>query len=112
MSIRILTSDTFDREYKRLSKKYPSLKNDMLIFESNLISKPDFGIDLGNNIRKIRIAIKSKNKGKSGGARVITYNLIASIHDKIILLVTIYDKSETESISDSQIKQIVRSNGF
>ena len=41
----------------------------------------DFGIDLGNNIRKIRIAIKSKNKGKSGGARVITYNLIASIQD-------------------------------
>ena len=112
MKIKTITTPTFDREFKRLKKKYKSLPDDLLLFEKELTEKPDIGNDLGGNIRKIRIAIKSKNKGKAGGARIITYNVLASISELKILLITIYDKSEQDNISDADIKQIMRDNGF
>lgn len=112
MKIEILTTPEFDRQYKRLRKKYKSLKEDILLLEKELEEDPLTGVNLGGNIRKIRVAVKSKGKGKSGGARVITYTVLATISDKKMLLVTIYDKSEDESISDDEIKRIVRNSGF
>jgi len=112
MKIEIITTPEFDKQYKRLKKKYQSLKNDLLLLEKELEQNPEPGVSLGGNIRKIRISIKSKGKGKSGGARVITYTVLATILNKRILLVTMYDKSEEDSISDDEIKRILRDNGF
>lgn len=112
MKIEIITTPTFDREYKRLKKKYTSIPKDILLFENELINNTNIGIDLGGYIRKVRIAIKSKNKGKSGGARIITYNVIISVTEEKILLVTIFDKSEQNNISDTEIKNILRKSGF
>jgi mRNA-degrading endonuclease RelE of RelBE toxin-antitoxin system len=67
----IISTPEFDKEYKRLKKKYQSLPDDLANLEKELIKNPHLGIDLGNNFRKIRMAITAKNKGKSGGARVI-----------------------------------------
>jgi mRNA-degrading endonuclease RelE of RelBE toxin-antitoxin system len=72
MKYEILTTDTFRRKFKALSKKYRSLVDDLASFQKALLRNPEMGDDLGHNIRKIRMAIASKNKGKSGGARVIT----------------------------------------
>jgi hypothetical protein len=112
VKIKITTTPTFDREYKRLKKKYKSLPDDLLLFEKDLTENPDIGVDLGGNVHKIRLAIKSKNKGKAGGARIITYTVLASISEMEILLITIFDKSEQDNISDTDIKQIMRNNGF
>jgi mRNA-degrading endonuclease RelE of RelBE toxin-antitoxin system len=112
MKIEITTTPEFDKQYKRLKRKYQSLKNDLLQLEKELEANPETGVSLGGNIRKIRISIKSKGKGKSGGARVITYTLLVTIVNRKILLVTIYDKSEDDSISDDEIKRILRDNGF
>jgi mRNA-degrading endonuclease RelE of RelBE toxin-antitoxin system len=112
MKIEITTTPEFDKQYKRLKRKYQSLKYDLLQLEKELEVNPEPGVSLGGNIRKIRISIKSKGKGKSGGARVITYTLLATILNRKILLVTIYDKSEDDSISDDEIKRILRDNGF
>jgi len=62
------------------------------------------GVSLGGNVRKIRLAIKSKGKGKSGGARVITYVMIL---DKVVILLTAYDKSSMATITDAELKKIV-----
>ena len=67
------------------------------------------GTDLGNGVRKIRMAVKSKGKGKSGGMRVITFNVIIDRTDTEITLLSIYDKSEKESISDKEIKMLLES---
>jgi len=112
MMIEIITTPEFDKEYKRLKKKYRSLPDDLANLEEELIKNPNLGIDLGNNFRKIRMAISAKNKGKSGGALVITYSLVVSIIDARIVLVTIYDKGEEQSISDARIKQIIKNIGF
>lgn len=112
MKIEIITTPTFDREFKRLKKKYSSLPGDLEAFESELLDGSNIGVDLGGNIRKVRVAVKSKNKGKSGGVRVITYTVILKLTDKTIFLVTLFDKSEKENIPDSEIKQIIQRLGF
>lgn len=71
MSCDITYSPRFARELKKLSKHYKSLKLDYANLLESLKANPEQGVSLGNNLRKIRMAITSKNKGKSGGARVI-----------------------------------------
>ena len=100
------TTKDFDRETKRLSKKYPSLATDIRILKDKLIKNPFQGDPLGDNSYKVRMAITSKGKGKSGGARVIT--CVKIINDTIHLL-TIYDKSEIESLSKEYLTELRKS---
>ena len=65
---------------------------------------PQQGTALGNNCYKVRLAITSKGKGKSGGARVITYVLVL---DETVYLLSIYDKSEQDSISESELLKLI-----
>ena len=59
------------------------------------------GTPIGKDCFKIRLAIKSKSKGKSGGARVIT---CVKIIAKTVYLIAIYDKSDFENMNDSDLK--------
>ena len=104
MSSEIRFTEHFRKEYKKLAKKYVSLKDDVLSLVETLKENPSTGVNLGNNIYKIRMAISSKRKGKSGGARIITYFVDK---DNIVYLLSIYDKSEEADISDNEIKKIL-----
>lgn len=104
MSYNILTIPPFDRQLKRLSKKYPSLKNEFVRLVEDLKDNPFQGNTLANNCHKIRLGIKSKGKGKSGGARIIAHLHI--VESKIFLL-SIYDKSEQEDITDKEINYLL-----
>jgi hypothetical protein len=105
MSYNIIPTGNFSKEVKRLARKYNSLKNDLLKLRDELQANPQSGVHLGNNIYKIRMPIGSKRKGKSGGARVISY---VYIQNEQIFLLTIFDKSEKENISDSEIKGFIK----
>src|SRR5258706_13577608 len=106
MNFSVIPSDKFKRETKKLIKKYPSLKQELADLNATLEKVPETGTTLGNDTYKIRIAIKSKGKGKSGGARVITYVVT---NNKEVYLLTIYDKSEFDSVDDKTIKTIIES---
>lgn len=112
MSCKIIATPDFKVSLKRLGKRYRSLKEDFAAFIASLRENPQQGVDLGGGVRKVRLAIKSKGKGKSGGARVITLNTVISMTDMEILLLTIYDKSDRESISDKEIRNILKRNGI
>jgi hypothetical protein len=58
----------------------------------------------GNQCYKIRMAISSKGKGKSGGARVIS---CFKIVQQTVFLLTIFDKSEQESISNKELSELL-----
>ncbi len=88
------------------------MKDDFKCFLEELKVDPFIGTDLGHNVRKIRMAIQSKNKGKSGGARVITHNVIIQTDGVNVTLLTIYDKSEQESISDKEIQKLIKDNNL
>ncbi|ADY50917.1 hypothetical protein Pedsa_0334 [Pseudopedobacter saltans DSM 12145] len=104
MNYKVKYIPKFEKELKRLAKKYPSLKSDFSLLLQSLKSKPDQGISLGNDCYKVRMAISSKRKGKSGGSRVITCFKVTL--DTVFLL-TIFDKSEQENISDKELKELL-----
>lgn len=106
MSYSVIPVEKFKKESKRLVKKYPSLKNELNELSSILTSNPTIGISLGNNAYKIRISIKSKGTGKSGGARVITYVIT---ENKEVYLLTIFDKGEFNTIDDNTLRKIIKS---
>ena len=105
MSYKIISIPKFEKELKRLAKKYPSLKNEYFELVQNLKTNPSQGTPIGNHCYKIRIAIASKGKGKSGDARVITYIQVTA---SSVYLLTIYDKSSTENIADSQLAELLK----
>ncbi len=102
MSFNIIPTPPFEKEIKQLAKKYPSIKKDIAELAAQLEEEPKIGTPLGNDCYKIRIAITSKGKGKSGGARVITY---VQIVETTIFLLAIYDKSEAANIFDIDLKK-------
>ena len=104
MSYKIETIHTFDKQIKRLSKKHSSIKKDLLTLVNDLMANPQKGTPLGKNCFKIRLSISSKGKGKSGGARVITY---VQIIDETIYLLSIYDKSEKDTLIEGEIDMLL-----
>ena len=106
MNFSVIPTERFKKEAKRLLKKFPSLKIELTQLNEVLRNQPDIGTPLGNHTYKIRLAIKSKGKGKSGGGRVIT--CIVNENEEIYLL-TIYDKSELQNIDDKTLKEIIQS---
>ncbi|KHJ36490.1 hypothetical protein PBAC_33460 [Pedobacter glucosidilyticus] len=104
MSYSVLTIPPFDKQLKRLYKKYPSLKQEFLKLIESLEQNPEQGINVGKNCFKIRLAIASKAKGKSSGARIIT-NIVLS--DEVVYLLSIYDKSDKENLTDKELKDLL-----
>ena len=107
MEVTITIGPEFKREFKRLSKKYHSLLDDHELWEKDIINNPFLGDDLGSGIRKVRMAIASKGKGKSGGARILTLNLLLDTESMEITLLTIYDKGEISNVKDDFIKYLI-----
>ena len=108
MEYLFFTTPEFEKSFKFLNKKYHSFKSDFEKFKTEYIKNPDLGDDLGEGFRKIRVAIKSKNKGKRGGARIIVYDLCVKIEDKIAVLIEIYDKSEITVLQEDRYKMILK----
>jgi mRNA-degrading endonuclease RelE of RelBE toxin-antitoxin system len=106
MSFELIPTSVFLKELKKLKKKYSSLESDLEKLGEMLLSNPTMGIEVYKNCYKIRFAIKSKSKGKSGGGRLITW---VKLEKERIYLLSIYDKSEKESISDQYIKALLDS---
>jgi hypothetical protein len=110
MKISVSYTLSFDRRFKKYAKKFQSLKADLKLFINDLDKTK--AVDLGGNLYKYRLSVKSKNKGKSGGFRVITFELIVSDHEKNVTLLALYDKSEQGTLTKSQIEAILKSEGL
>ena|SRR5258708_25618584 len=108
MANKIIYSSIFVRKAKDLKKKHTSLISDLDALEKSLIDNPKQGADLGGGLYKVRIAIKSKGKGKSSGYRVITYLVNQSTESTIINMLTLYDKSEESSINKQYLLKLLK----
>ena len=105
MKYNVVSIPPFDRQLKRLSKKYHSLKKEFSNLLDDLEQNPQQGVFIGRNCYKIRISIESKGKGKSGGARIITNIVIA---ESTVFLLAIYDKSEKANITDKELDELLK----
>lgn len=107
--IIIATLISFDKELKKLRKKYKTIVIDLHKLADELKANPYMGVDLGKGVRKVRMAISAKGKGKSHGARVVTYtDALVSISEGTLTLLFIYDKADRDSITDKEIDALLR----
>jgi mRNA-degrading endonuclease RelE of RelBE toxin-antitoxin system len=104
MSYNVKTIDVFEKQARRLSKKYASLKAELKQLILDLKTNPQQGTPIGKNCFKIRFAIQSKGKGKSGGARIIT-NIV--VNEDSVYLLTIYDKSEKDNLTSKELNDLL-----
>jgi len=110
MNVDVFTHVEFERQFKRLRKKYHSLVDDYISFLQSIKKNPFQGVELGRGVRKVRMSVASKKRGKSGGMRVITYLVNSTKDDNIeITLLYLYDKSELENVSDKFISFLIKS---
>ena len=107
MNFEIKTVPRFERSFKQLFKRHRSLKEDLRDLIRSLEINPFQGDEICPGIRKIRMAITSKGRGKSGGARVITYNLIVTENEGRVYLIDIYDKSDYSTVDAHVIQSII-----
>lgn len=108
MNWTISTVPDFDREAKRLAKKYKSLRSDLSQLKDELNQNPFLGVEILPGVRKIRLAIASKGKGKSGGARIISFIAVTDCDNGDIILLYIYDKSESPNIQTDYLKKLLK----
>jgi len=104
MSFSIVVTDGFKKHAKSIAKKHRSLKSDLNKLIDSLEENPTQGEALGKDCYKLRMAITSKGKGKSGGSRVIT---CVKIVKQTVYLLAIYDKSGKENISDKELDELL-----
>ena len=116
MKVTVRITKSFSAAVKPLLKKYHSLSKDLINLEKELTATPRLGTSLGKNIYKIWLKISSKGKGKSGGARVISFieTTLIGVTERIsdeeitVNLVTIYDKADVGNISDKELKELLK----
>jgi len=102
--MELISLAVFERKFKRLTKKHKSLIGDLTSLIEELSENPTIGVPIGKDCYKIRLAITSKGKGKSGGARVITF---VRIINQTVFLMDIYDKSEQVTISGKELQMLI-----
>jgi len=104
MEYSIFATPVFKKQFDKLCKKYPSITEDVDALRESLLLRPVQGKSLGHGLYKVRLMIKSKGQGKSGGARVITW---VKLVDNKIVLVTMYDKSDQETIQVNDLLKLI-----
>ena len=105
MSYQVDTIAHFERQAKRLKKKFPSLKEEINDLIDSLEEDPFQGVPMRDGFYKIRLAIRSKGTSKRGGARVITCVKVVA---ETVYLVSIYDKSEQSDVADSELERLLK----
>ncbi len=106
MNLNIISLDSFNKDVKRLFKKYKQITNDLKILKDILVKNPKQGVELGHNCFKIRLA-NSIHTGKRSGFRVVYYYLGQQNN---LFLMSIYSKSVLDNISAEKIIEILKNN--
>lgn len=109
MIFNVIVTDDAERDARHLKKKYRSFKTDFTELLYSLEVSPQQGEPLGKDCYKVRLAITTKQKGKSGGARVIT--CVKIVNEQVFIL-AVYDKSEYATVTDKKIEQRLKNVGF
>lgn len=112
MSLEIIRSDYFTSDFKRLHKRYRGILKDYEAFLDSLRENPLQGVVIALHVRKVRMAISDKGRGKSGGARVITFDALVSDQDGKLYLLLIYDKADTSNVKMNVVREIIKEMGL
>jgi len=109
MAFDVVLTSGFKKELKHIAKKHRQILTDINLLIDQLAEDPTIGTDLGKNVFKIRLAISGSARGKSGGARVITYVKITA---ETVVLAEIYLKNEYDTVDVNAVIERLIEEGF
>ena len=109
MAFNVVLTAGFKKELKHIAKKHRQILTDITHLIEDLFKTPHIGTDLGKNVYKIRLAITGTSKGKSGGARVITY---VKIMAQTVVLAEPYLKSEYDTVDADAVIGRLSDEGY
>jgi mRNA-degrading endonuclease RelE of RelBE toxin-antitoxin system len=109
MAFEVITTLSFKKGLKHIAKKHKHILSDITSLIIQLSENPTLGTDLGKNVYKIRLAITGSSKGKSGGARIITYVKIIA---QTVVLAEIYLKNEYDTADEDVIIEQLKNEGY
>lgn len=112
MNFELQTTSYFDSEARKLVKRHRSFIDDLQEFRDSILANPYQGVEISPGIRKIRLAIDSKGRGKSGGARIITFTYLVNEKDGVVILLLLYDKADASSIKMNVVRKILKDLGL
>jgi len=102
--VEFRTVSLFDKQFKKLSKKYNLIKDDVEELVNNFDDLHLQATPIKTNLYKIRLANSNKNKGKRAGYRIYYYIKI----ETTVYLLTIYDKSEIQMIDETILVNLIK----
>ncbi|MDF1875830.1 hypothetical protein JHD48_08795 [Sulfurimonas sp. SAG-AH-194-I05] len=105
MSYSIETIPRFNKDVKKLKKRFPKIKDDLSLLIEELTKNPELGTPLESGLYKIRLQNSSIPTGKRAGFRIVTYY----VNEDTLYLVTMYAKSDTDTILIHKLKEIISS---
>lgn len=108
--MEIVATEVFVKSVKKIAKRYKTFNADYQRLLHDLDLNPELGVSLGDGFYKVRMAIQSKGKGKSGGCRVITFNALEK--GKCLYLIYAYDKSDVSSVDVKIMRHYAKSMGL
>jgi hypothetical protein len=97
--MKIFFTKFFKAQLKKLKKKFPSVKEDLLSEIENFDLNKQ--IYIGKSVYKMRIASSDQKRGKSGGFRAYLYFYQVN---KLLVPLCIYHKSQKENITSQELK--------
>jgi len=101
--VEFRTVPLFDKQFKKLSKKYNLIKDDVKELVNNFDDLHLQSTSIKTNLYKIRLANTNKNKGKRAGYRIYYYIKI----ETTVYFLTIYDKSEIQMVDESVLVDLI-----
>ena len=104
--IKVVESDEFRKDIKKIGKRYRSVKQDVRSLTAQLKAGETPGDRITGNkypVYKVRVKNSDIKKGQSGGYRVIYYIRTA----EVILLTNIYSKSDRSDISNKEVEDVI-----
>ncbi len=109
MAFKVVLTAAFKKDLKQIAKKHRQILSDITSLIAELSETPQIGADLGKNVYKIRLKITGTAKGKSGGARMITYVKIIS---QTVVLADIYLKNEYDTVDAEAVIVRLDNEGY
>lgn len=110
MTSKFVFMPRFDRSVKQLKKRYRNILADIEIAVEQLLSNPQTGSVIPDDyaVRKLRIASRDMQRGKSGGFRLLYWlRAIGESQDFTIYLLLIYSKTDMSDITPEQLQTLI-----
>ena len=107
-SLVIISEPGFDRDVRRLRKKYRLIAEDIkdLLLDFNRLGiHGELMVGFDREVRKVRLSNRPAKRGKSGGFRA----LYVVDNESTIRLIRLYSKTEEAALGRNEIRQILKS---